>query len=103
MGASQTLSDSSYANAETAKPNIVFLLTDDHRWDGYRAANNHRFKTPYLDQIAESGTRFDNAFVTLAICSPSRADCLTGRFCSVNGATAVGKTPLNEEKNNVRT
>ncbi|MFK8114280.1 MAG: sulfatase-like hydrolase/transferase [Rubripirellula sp.] len=78
------------------RPNIVFILTDDHRWDSYGESGNQRLHTPNLDRIAESGTRFSNAFVTLAICSPSRAACLTGRYGSVNGVTAVGKTPLND-------
>lgn len=77
------------------RPNIVFILTDDHRWDSYSASNKRIIRTPNLDQIAAAGTRFSNAFVTLAICSPSRAACLTGRYGSANGVTSVGKTPLN--------
>lgn len=78
------------------QPNVVFILTDDHRWDSYGATGNNRIQTPNLDQIAARGTRFTNAFVTLAICSPSRAACLTGRYGSANGVTSVGKTPLNK-------
>ncbi|QDT10929.1 sulfatase-like hydrolase/transferase [Stieleria marina] len=83
---------------ETAatQPNIVFILTDDHRWDSYGASDNAGVRTPNLDRIASRGTRFENAFVTLAICSPSRAACLTGRYGSANGVTSVGKKPLND-------
>ncbi|MEM9368561.1 MAG: sulfatase-like hydrolase/transferase [Planctomycetota bacterium] len=77
-----------------APPNIVFILTDDHRWDSYGASSSQRIRTPKLDQIADRGTRFENAFVTLAICSPSRAACLSGRYRSVNGVTSVGNSPL---------
>lgn len=80
--------------AETTKPNIVFILTDDHRWDGLTVAGNEKIKTPNLDKLCEAGTRFENAFVTLAICSPSRAACLTGRYGSRNGVTAVGHASL---------
>ena len=80
--------------AGDARPNILFLLTDDQRCDAFAAAGNDRIRTPNLDRIAASGVRFDNAFVTLAICSPSRAACLTGRYGSANGVTAVGNVEL---------
>ena len=76
-------------------PNIVFVFTDDHRWDGLGAAGNELIQTPNLDRLCNSGVRFSNAFATLAICSPSRAACLTGRYGSSNGVTAVGKHGLN--------
>ncbi|MFO7905312.1 MAG: sulfatase-like hydrolase/transferase [Planctomycetota bacterium] len=78
------------------RPNILFLLADDQRWDAYAASGNGRVRTPNLDRIAQQGTRFDNAFVTLSICSPSRAACLTGRYGSLNGVTAFGNVRLNE-------
>ena len=76
-------------------PNIVFVFTDDHRWDGLGVAGNELIQTPNLDRLCSSGVRFSNAFATLAICSPSRAACLTGRYGSSNGVTAVGKHGLN--------
>ncbi|WP_146389853.1 sulfatase-like hydrolase/transferase [Allorhodopirellula solitaria] len=79
-----------------SQPNIVFVLTDDHRWDSCGAMGNPQIQTPNLDRIADRGTRFCNAFVTLAICSPSRAACLTGRYGSANGVTAYGNVPLND-------
>ncbi len=60
----------------------------------FAAAGNDRIRTPNLDRIAESGVRFDHAFVTLAICSPSRAACLTGRYGIANGVTSVGNVQL---------
>ncbi|EMI19919.1 secreted protein containing Sulfatase domain protein [Rhodopirellula maiorica SM1] len=82
------------AQAETPKPNIVFILTDDHRWDGTGESGGEFVRTPNLDRITASGTRFENAFVTLAICSPSRAACLTGRYGSANGVTEIGKSHI---------
>ncbi len=81
-------------DATAEQPNILFILTDDQRWDLFRASGNERIATPNLDRIAEHGTRFENAFVTLAICSPSRAACLTGRYGSSNGVTSVGNVRL---------
>ena len=75
-------------------PNILFILTDDHRHDCLSSAGNRLAKTPNLDRLAARGTRFSNAFVTLAICSPSRAACLTGQYGSTNGVTAVGNVQL---------
>jgi len=84
--------------AADSKPNIVFILTDDHRWDGLTVAGNEKIKTPNLDKLCEAGTRFENAFVTLAICSPSRAACLTGRYGSRNGVTAVGHASIDKDE-----
>ncbi|MGI9475009.1 MAG: sulfatase-like hydrolase/transferase [Rubripirellula sp.] len=80
------------------RPNILFVLTDDHRWDALRSSGNDGIRTPHLDSIAHRGVRFTNAFVTLAICSPSRAACLTGRYGSANGVTSVGKVGLDADE-----
>lgn len=79
-----------------AQPNIVFIFTDDHRADAMSCAGNPHLKTPNLDRLAAQGTRFENAFVTLSVCSPSRAVALTGRYNSANGVTAIGKGRMNE-------
>ena len=81
------------------RPNIVFILTDDQRYDAMGCAGNTLIRTPHIDSLAARGTRFDRAFVTLSICSPSRAACLTGRYGSANGVTTLGR-PL---KKGVRT
>ncbi len=89
VGSNQSVAD------DKQRPNILFVLTDDQRWDGFGASGNDLIHTPNLDRIADGGVRFSNAFVTLAICSPSRAACLTGRYGSSNGVTAVGAVKLN--------
>jgi len=59
-------------------PNVVFILSDDHRWD-YMGNMGHPFvETPNLDRLAAEGVRFNNAFVVTSVCSPSRASFLTG-------------------------
>jgi N-acetylglucosamine-6-sulfatase len=65
-----------------AKPkNILFILTDDHRYDamGFMKAQDFG-DTPTLDRLAREGVHFRNAFVTTALCSPSRASILTGLY-----------------------
>lgn len=61
-------------------PNVIFLLTDDHRWDALGAAGNDIIQTPNLDQIAADGVRFRNAYVTTPICAISRASFFSGQY-----------------------
>ena len=70
---------------DAKKPNIVFILTDDHRWDFMSCAGHPFVKTPSLDRLASQGVLFSNAFVTSALCSPSRASFLTGLYAHTHG------------------
>jgi len=65
----------------TKPRNIIFILSDDHRYDfmGF-TGKVPGLKTPNLDRIANEGAHFQNAFVTTALCSPSRASILTGQY-----------------------
>jgi N-acetylglucosamine-6-sulfatase len=58
--------------------NVVFILSDDHRWDAMGNMGHPFVETPNLDRLAAEGVRFNNAFVVTSICSPSRASFLTG-------------------------
>jgi len=60
------------------KPNIIFILTDDQRFDAIGYAGNKYVETPEMDDLAESGTYFKTAIVTTPICAASRASILTG-------------------------
>ncbi|TWU38833.1 Arylsulfatase [Novipirellula aureliae] len=64
------------------QPNIIFLMTDDQRWDNMGCYGRPEFKTPNLDALAEQGVIFDQAFDTVAICMPSRVTMMTGRYIS---------------------
>lgn len=64
------------------RPNIIFLMTDDQRWDNMGCYGRSEFYTPNLDKIAKEGVVFDNAFYAVAICMPSRVTMMTGRFHS---------------------
>lgn len=68
-----------------SKPNIIFILTDDHRWDALGIMGNKILKTPNLDKLARDGIYFRNAYVTTAICAVSRASILTGQYQSRHG------------------
>jgi arylsulfatase A-like enzyme len=67
------------------RPNILFLLTDDQGPWAAGCYGNPEIRTPNLDRLAASGTRFDNFFVATPVCSPSRATLLTGRIPSQHG------------------
>jgi arylsulfatase A-like enzyme len=65
-------------NAADDRPNIIFILTDDQRWDALGYSGNKLIHTPQMDSLARSGTYFQNALVTTPICSASRASIFTG-------------------------
>lgn len=60
------------------RPNIVFIISDDHRWDALGAAGNPQIKTPVLDRLAREGVYFRQATIHVSQCAPSRATLLTG-------------------------
>jgi len=67
------------------RPNIVFMLSDDHR-SGTMGCEGHPWaQTPALDRLANEGVRFANAFVTTSLCSPARASFLTGMYARRHG------------------
>lgn len=85
------------------RPNFVFLYTDDQRWDALGVVQKEhgekgRFpwiESPNLDKLAADGVRFRNAFVVTALCAPSRAAYLTGRYGHLNGVVN-NHTPFSE-------
>lgn len=76
---------SSNAQTKVPRPNIVFILMDDQRWDDLGFAGHPFVHTPNIDRIAHEGMRFNNAFVTTPLCSPSRASFLTGQYAHTHG------------------
>jgi arylsulfatase A-like enzyme len=67
------------------KPNFVFLLIDDHRWNALGFMGDKIVQTPNLDRLAARSTVFENCFVTTSICSVSRASILTGQWMRRHG------------------
>lgn len=67
------------------RPNIIFIMTDDHAAHAISAYGSKVNQTPNMDRLAKTGTRFTNAFVTNSICTPSRATLLTGKYSHLNG------------------
>jgi len=73
------------AGQAAQRPNFVFILMDDLRWDELHCMGNPIAETPNIDRIAREGALFRQAFVTTPLCSPSRASFLTGRYAHAHG------------------
>ena len=69
------------------RPNVLFILTDDQRWDCMSCAGHPFLKTPNIDRLAKEGVRFANAFCTTSLCSPSRASMLSGLYAHAHGVS----------------
>jgi arylsulfatase A-like enzyme len=77
----------------TSRPNVVFVMADDHAAHAIGAYGSRITETPGTDRLAREGMRFDACFCTNSICSPSRATILTGTYNHVNGVTTLS-TPF---------
>ncbi len=75
------------ATAQTRKPNFVFILVDDLRFDELGCTGHPFAQTPNVDRLAREGANFRNAFAVTPLCSPSRATFLTGLYPRANGIT----------------
>lgn len=80
MAMTQLFCQAQSTNKATSKPNIIFILTDDQRWDALGHAGNDLIHTPEMDRLAREGAYFKNAMVTTPICAASRATIFTGLY-----------------------
>jgi arylsulfatase A-like enzyme len=71
------------------RPNILFIMSDDHASHAMSCYGSRINETPNIDRIANEGMRFDNCFCTNSICSPSRAAILTGKYNHLNGVKSI--------------
>lgn len=86
------------SSAATKRPNIVFVLTDDHAANAISAYGSVVNTTPGIDAIAEAGVRFDTALVENALCTPSRAAFLTGTYSHVSSVTTLATHLTNDHE-----
>ena len=68
------------AAGQARRPNVVFVITDDQRWDSLGVTGHPFARTPNIDRLAREGVLFRNFFTTTPLCSPSRAGFLTGQY-----------------------
>ena len=76
------------ATSVTAKPNVLFILTDDQAYGDLSLMGNPISETPNLDLLAQNGAFFDHFYVS-PVCAPTRASLLTGRYHQRTGVTGV--------------
>ncbi|MDF7824507.1 sulfatase-like hydrolase/transferase [Pontiellaceae bacterium B12227] len=79
-GALACLTMAGFTQAAERRPNVLFLMSDEHTFSLLGAAGNPLIKTPNLDRLAREGARFENCIVTTPFCSPSRASIMTGLY-----------------------
>lgn len=94
------LGASGFAAAEGAqlrksRPNIMFIMVDEMRWDAMSSEHHPVVATPNLDRLARQGMRFANAYTVAPVCSPSRSCVFTSRYADVHGCTMNG-IPAND-------
>lgn len=74
-----------------ARPNIVFIMSDDHAAHAISAYGSKINQTPQLDRLAKEGMKFNHCFAVNAICTPSRASILTGKYSHKNGVPVFNR------------
>lgn len=79
------VSSQSQLDLNEQRPNIIFIMSDDHAQKAISAYSNELIQTPNIDRIANEGMIFKNSYVTNSICAPSRATMLTGKYSCENG------------------
>jgi arylsulfatase A-like enzyme len=79
------------AAAADPRPNVLYIMADDHAAHAISAYGSKINQTPNIDRIAQGGMRFTNCFVTNSICTPSRAAILTGKYAHINGVPVFNR------------
>ncbi len=82
---------SAAASAQAApakRPNILFLMPDQHRYQSVGCLGNPQVKTPHIDRLATEGVILDHTFANTPVCCPARSVLLTGQYCHRNGMVA---------------
>lgn len=81
--------DDAGQNRASSRPNIIFIMTDDHAAQAISSYGSKMNQTPNIDRLAKEGMRFENFFCTNSICTPSRASILTGQYSHKNGVKTL--------------
>jgi arylsulfatase A-like enzyme len=79
------------APATRERPNIIYIMSDDHAAHAISAYGSVVNKTPNIDRLAKEGMRFDRCFAVNSICTPSRATILTGKYSHMNGVPVFNR------------
>ncbi len=85
LSATHCLAVDSVAKSNHNQPNLLFIMTDQQRWDALSRAGNRIVKTPNIDKLAQEGVYFEKAYTQCAVCGPARASILTGCAVETHG------------------
>src|SRR5213592_4262058 len=85
------MSAAALRGADRQRPNILYIMADDHAAHAISAYGSKINKTPNIDRIASQGMRFVNCFAVNSICTPSRAAILTGKYSHLNGVPVFNR------------
>ena len=77
---------------QAKQPNFILFITDDISWDDLGCYGSKVAQTPHLDQMAKEGMRFNNAYLSISSCSPSRCSIISGRYPHNTGAAELHTT-----------
>jgi arylsulfatase A-like enzyme len=86
-----TLAPASATPPQAGRPNILFIMSDDHAAHAISAYGSRVNTTPHLDRLAREGAILTSVFATNSICTPSRAAILTGQYSHLNGVTMFNR------------
>jgi len=92
MGLFGCAKESQGLERENGKPNLLFIMTDQQRYDALSIAGNTVLETPNLDRLARQGAYFSNAYTPCAVCAPARASILTGHTVEHTGANTNARS-----------
>lgn len=90
------LTQPAFLFAQSTKPNFIIILADDVSFDDFGCYGHPHIRTPHIDALAAEGMRFDNAYLTVSQCSPTRCSLITGRYPHNTGAAEL-HTPLRSD------
>ena len=79
------------ADQASPRPNVLFIMSDDHASHAISAYGSRINRTPQLDRLAREGMRLNNCFAVNSICTPSLACILTGKYSHINGVTVFNR------------
>ena len=90
------------ASKRNSRPNVIVILTDDQGWGDLSIHGNRNLETPNIDSLAEEGVRFDRFYVC-PVCSPTRAEFLTGRYHPRSGvySTSAGGERMDADETTI--
>ena len=79
------------AEAQAKRPNIIYIMSDDHAAHAISAYGSRINETPNIDRLAKEGIRFNKCYAVNSICTPSRATVITGKYSHINGVPVFNR------------